>query len=341
MSSPAETRDAGQTSTSGCDGSTAVIVVNWNAGETLLDCLAALERQTVTVSRTIVVDNGSTDGSIAAARARFPHIEVMMLGRNTGFAHANNVALEHTDGVRWVALLNPDARPEPRWLEELLRAATAHAGYAFFASRLLSGIDPELLDGAGDSYHFAGLPGRAGHGLPAAGRFTTAREVFSACAAAALYRRDILLEAGGFDDRFFCYLEDVDLGFRLRLRGHRCLYVPGAVVHHLGSRSSGRGSDFYVYHGQRNLVWTFLRNIPGVWLWVLLLPHLALNLVALCHFTFRGQASVAWRAKRDALIAVPELLRDRRIIQASRRVRSWHVVRHMTLGWPGRRPLRG
>lgn len=338
-----ETSGPEQVSAGDCDESVAVIVVNWNAGETLLDCLAALERQTVSVSRTIVVDNGSTDGSVATARAHFPHTEVMMLGRNTGFAHANNVALERTDGIRWIALLNPDARPEPQWLEELLRAARAHAhaGYACFASRLLSGADPGRLDGAGDTYHIAGLPGRAGHGLASAGRFTAAREVFSACAAAALYRRDVLLETGGFEDRFFCYLEDVDLGFRLRLRGHRCLYVPDAVAHHLGSRSAGKGSDFYVYHGQRNLVWTFLRNMPGVWFWVLLLPHLALNLFALCHFALRGQASVAWRAKRDAVAALPEVLRDRRRIQASRRASPWQVVRHMTLGWSGRRPVRG
>lgn len=316
----------------------AVIVVNWNAGTALLDCLAALQRQTLPAARIIVVDNGSTDGSTAAAQALHPGLEWVALGRNTGFAHANNVALARTGGTRWIALLNPDARPAPDWLAQLLRAATTHPGHAFFASRLLSTADPSRLDGAGDGYHVTGLPGRAGYGLAAAGRYTSEREVFSACAAAALYRRDVLLQTGGFEESFFCYLEDVDLGFRLRLQGHRCLYVPDAIVHHLGSQSAGRGSDFYVYHGQRNLVWTFVRNMPGIWFWLLLLPHLVLNLIALCRFALRGQASVAWRAKRDAVAALPARLRERRIIQASRRVPAWAVVRHMALGWPGRRP---
>ena len=318
----------------------AVIVVNWNAGHVLIDCLAALELQTLQASRIVVVDNGSSDGSAAAAQLRFPHLEWITLGRNTGFAHANNVALARADGVRWIALLNPDARPEPQWLEELLRTAASRDEFTCFASRLVSATDPTRLDGAGDSYHVTGLPGRVGHGLAASGQFTTAREVFSACAAAALYRRDVLLETGGFEDKFFCYVEDVDLGFRLRLRGQRCLYVPTAVVHHLGSQSAGRGSDFYVYHGQRNIVWTFIRNMPGIWLWLFLLPHLALNLVALCHFAWRGQGKVAWHAKRDALYSLPSLLRDRRHIQSTRNTSAWEVVRCMSFGWPGLRRVR-
>jgi len=319
----------------------AVIIVNWNAGQVLLECLTALELQTLQASRIVVVDNGSSDDSVATARLRFPRIEWLTLGRNTGFAHANNVALAHADGVRWIALLNPDARPEPRWLEELLRCAASHGEFTCFASRLVAAADPARLDGAGDSYHIAGLPGRVGYGLPAAGKFMTPREVFSACAAAALYRRDVLLETGGFEDTFFCYLEDVDLGFRLRLRGQRCLYVPTAVVHHHGSQSTGRGSDFYVYHGQRNIIWTFIRNMPGIWLWLFLLPHVALNLIALCHFAWRGQGKVAWRAKRDALSALPAVLRDRRHIQATRSASAWEVVRRMSFGWSVRRPVRG
>src|SRR6185436_15150615 len=135
----------------------------------------------------------------------------------------------------------------------LLEAAAAEPAFACFASELRMAGDPRLLDGAGDVYHVSGLSWRRGHQRPLSGLGTERREVFSPCAAAALYRRDVLAAVGGFDESLFCYFEDIDLGFRLRLEGHRCLYVPGAVVHHVGSALSGRRSAFTVYHGHRNL----------------------------------------------------------------------------------------
>ncbi len=103
------------------------------------------------------------------------------------------------------------------------------------------------------------------------------REVFSACAAAALYRRDVFEALGGLDEDFFCYMEDVDLGFRLRLAGWGCTYVPTAVVHHVGSATSGRRSHFTTYHGHRNLVWVFFKNMPGALLWLYLPQHFSLT----------------------------------------------------------------
>ena len=103
-----------------------------------------------------------------------------------------------------------------------------------------------------------------GHGVPVSSVSEEVREVFSPCAAAALYRRSALVEIGGFDDDFFCYSEDVDLGFRLMLAGHSCLYVPTSVTHHVGSGTTGgQNSDFAVYHGHRNLVWTYVKDMPG------------------------------------------------------------------------------
>ena len=109
-------------------------------------------------------------------------------------------------------------------------AARHNPEYSFFASKLISADNPRVLDGAGDNYHVSGLVWRRGHGNTAQGEMNAPREVFAPCAAAALYRRSALIDVGGFDEDFFCYVEDVDLGFRLRLAGHRCLYVPQAVV---------------------------------------------------------------------------------------------------------------
>jgi GT2 family glycosyltransferase len=137
--------------------------------------------------------------------------------------------------TQWTVLLNPDAVPQPDWLETLITTAQEHPDYAFFACKMLDAADPKRLDGTGDVYHTSGHAWRQGFGKSSHVEGETATECFSPCAAAAMYRTDILQQVGGFDDRFFCYFEDVDLGFRLRLLGHRCLYVPEAVVADAGS----------------------------------------------------------------------------------------------------------
>jgi GT2 family glycosyltransferase len=134
-----------------------------------------------------------------------------------------------------------------------------------------------------------------------------------------LYRRQALVDIGGFDEAFFCYVEDVDLGFRLRLAGHKAMYVPEAVVRHVGSATTGgQGSDFSVYHGHRNLVWTFVKNMPGVLFWLLLPLHLLLNLVTIGMYIARGQGGMIFRAKKDAVKGLPQVWSKRKQIQASR-----------------------
>ena len=157
-------------------------------------------------------------------------------------------------------------------------------------------------------------------------------EVFAPCAAAAMYRRSAFLEAGGFDERYFAYLEDLDLAFRLRLAGHRCLYVPESTVLHVGSPRTGRTSDFTVFHAQRNMVWTYAKNMPTPLVWLYLPEHLLVNLVALAGYSLRGQARVVWRAKREAVRALPRVLAERRRLQAERRADAWQLRRLMGKG---------
>ena len=159
------------------------------------------------------------------------------------------------------------------------------------------------------------------------------REVFAPCAAAALVRRDAFDEVNGFDQSFFCYLEDVDLAFRLRLRGHRCLYVPGAVVHHVGFGTTEPRSAFAIYHGHRNLVWAWVKNMPGWWLWLYAPQHLLLTLVSLVRFSAIGHTRTILRAKIDALFGLGRALSERRRVQRTRTVRTGEVVAAMTRGW--------
>jgi hypothetical protein len=213
-----------------------VVIPTWNGERLLTACLDALRRQTLAPGRVIVVDNGSTDASrdvVEAAGA-----EWLALGENRGFPAAVNAGIA-ASAAPLVALLNNDAEPEPGWLEALVAAAEADPSLSLFASRMrFAGSD--LLNAAGDAFDVRGRGGyNRGLGESDGARFDEPRLVFGACAGAAMYRRSLFADIGLFDERFFLSWEDVDLDLRAALAGHRCLYVPGAVVHHRQGASSG------------------------------------------------------------------------------------------------------
>ena len=195
-----------------------LVVVTYNSTEQVEQCLQAIQGQTRRPDRIVIADSGSTDGTLGLVESSCARIgltvELMPFTENVGFAVANNRAVAELGGCSLVALLNPDAFPEAGWLTALVDAAAAHPEAASFASRLMAAGATDVLDGAGDTFHVSGLAWRVGHGQ-AIGRVPDALRagpVFSACAAAALYRRDDWQRVGGFDERFFCYVEDVDLG---------------------------------------------------------------------------------------------------------------------------------
>jgi GT2 family glycosyltransferase len=309
--------------------SVSVVIVSWNSAAYLRRCLASLDRQTYREFEVIVVDNGSTDGSTTDLVGAYEHLQLSVenLGSNRGFAAANNVGARLARG-RWLALLNPDAFAEPNWLEKLIQATHSKPD-AFFSSRQVQAGRPELLDGDGDAYHISGLAWRRSYGMPVPPPGGL-REVFSACAAAAMFPRGKFLDAGGFDEDYFAYHEDVDLGFRLRLRGLRCMLVPEAVVHHVGYGSSGRRSRLSTYYGHRNLVWTYVKDMPDPWFWLYLPLHLLMTIISLIYFALEGQGAVIWRAKIDALRGLPAALGKRAAIQRQRQVPTSEIRRTMT-----------
>ena len=304
-----------------------VVIVNWNAGPYLKRCLLSVSKQTRCPNEIIIVDNASKDGSADGIEEAFPRVKVVRLEKNIGFAAANNYAVRlASNESRWVALLNPDAFPEPSWLERLLAAADVHPECAFWGSRLIQADHPGILDGEGDYLHISGWAWRKNRGISAAQKGENPVEIFSPCAAAALYRRDAWEAAGGLDEDFFCYFEDVDLGFRLRLAGHRCLMAPDAEAYHIGSAvTGGRHSDFAIYHGHRNLVWTYVKNMPGPLFWLLIPLHIALNLASVVWFCMRGKGRIILKAKLDAFRGIPRMWQKRDDIQKNRSVSAGEI----------------
>ncbi len=287
-----------------------VIVVAYQSGAYLQPCLDALAAQTFADFECVVADNASTDGSVERLVLPDARFTVRPMGGNLGFAAANNRAAEDA-ATEFLALLNPDAVAEPAWLAEMVAAADAHPEAASVGALQLRLDDPTVMDGVGDVWHVAGLAWRAGEGK-AASTAPGDGVIFGPCGAAALYRTADFRAAGGFDERFFCYCEDVDLAFRLRARGRASVRASRAVVRHAGSGISGRASDFTLFHGHRNRVWVFFKNTPGPWLWVFLPYHLLFNVLYIALAVRRGFPRPIWRAYRAAWAGLPAILRERR-----------------------------
>jgi len=291
------------------------IVVNYNGGDYLKACLDSLERQTLAPTRVIVVDNASNDGSAELAAQHSLGVEMISNIENLGFAVANNQAIKQAQDCKWLALLNPDAEAAPEWLEALYAATKEHPLFDSFASLQIAASDSNVCDGAGDCYHAVGYGWRRGHNLPLDPEMKDYQEVFSSCAAACLLRRSAVEAVDGFDSQFFCYGEDLDLGFRMRLNGGKALFVRRAEVLHHQSAITGQRSEFSVYHGQRNLVWVFTKNMPTSVFILMLLPHVALNLGSIIAYSARGQFRTVLKAKLDALRGLKAIWKKRQIVQ--------------------------
>lgn len=296
----------------------ALIIVNYNGEDFIQACLDAVAQQTLPPARVIVVDNASTDGSLAIAQTHRLQPELICNENNEGFAVANNQAVALVDDCEWIALLNPDTVAERDWLEQLFRGTSKFPHHAAFASLQVAAGTHPLCDGAGDLYHLIGYGWRQAHNLALQDAPSCDAEVFSACAAATLVKRAVFVELGGFDEDFFCYCEDIDFGFRLRLAGYRTVFIASAQVMHVQSGISGVGSEFSQYHGHRNMIWVFLKNMPAPLLFIMLIPNLVMHSLAIVAAARSGRAGLVARAKWHALQGFPEQLAKRKTIQSSR-----------------------
>jgi N-acetylglucosaminyl-diphospho-decaprenol L-rhamnosyltransferase len=306
-----------------------VVVVVYESGPTLAECLAAVRAQTWRDYEIVLVDNASSDRTAQAAHHADRAIRLIENAENLGFAAAVNQGAKAAKG-RWLALLNPDAFAEPDWLAALVAAAGGNPGVLSFTSRQLMADDPTKLDGLGDVMALAGYPFRGGYTHANPGHLEPGW-VFSGCGGAMMVDRELFLRLGGFDERLFCYCEDVDLGYRLRLVGEPTLLVPDAVVRHVGSASSGgRRSDFAVFHGTRNRFWVFVKDTPAVLFWLTLPLHILATLVLFARHATRGEIVTPVRGLASGIKHIGIALEARREAQATRTASSWEIARAMT-----------
>ena len=282
-----------------------VVIVNYNGGAFLQEAVNALSRQTLKDFELIVFDNASSDGSADALDLTgLAEARLIRHSDNIGFAAGNNRAAEAARGT-WLALLNPDTVAAPDWLEKLIAASQAYPDCRNFASAQINLNNPDLLDGAGDAYLIFGFPWRGGFGRPAS-ELPPSGWVFSACGAAAMYDRELFLSMGGFDERFFCYCEDVDLGFRLQLAGYDCRFVSEAVVRHAGSGITGHRSAFSTYYGTRNRIWTYSKNMPPAVLVATFPVHVLLTLYIVARNTFTPRFWPMVHGLKDGMIGIAD-----------------------------------
>jgi hypothetical protein len=259
-----------------------VIIPNWNGQHLLAPCLKALAAQTDQDHEVVLVDNGSQDGSVEWVRSHFPAVRVLAQARNLGFAAAVNQGIRASDSC-YVATLNNDTEPAPGWLAELVTSAESAPRVGMCASKMLFADRPGVINSTGICVDRAGIAWDRRGGEVDDEREAAPVEVFGPCGGAALYRRAMLDEIGLFDEDFFAYLEDVDLAWRARRAGWRCLYAPAARVLHRHSATGVEGSPFKSYHLGRNKVWLIAKNYPFGPLWQYVLPLILYDVVAVAY----------------------------------------------------------
>jgi len=307
-------------------------VVNWNRKDLLRACLLSLRRQTGVPFETIVVDNGSTDGSAELAELEFGAC-VIRNAENRGFCAANNQGIAVAQG-EFLALLNNDAEAEPGWLAALHAACSRSPEVGMAASKVLVWEEPGRIDKVGHLIFPDGQNRGRGSGALDRGQFDREEEVLWPDGCAAMYRKAMLDRIGGFDEDFFAYGDDAELGLRARIAGWRCIYTPGAVVRHHRGSTMGKGSPERLRLIERNRLLLALKLFP--WSLLLLNPvFFAVRVAAgvflagrgageTAHFQgWRGKLAIGWALMRGDLAALrlaPRILRKRAAIGRIRRL---------------------
>jgi len=296
-----------------------VIIPNWNGKHFLSTCLKALEGQSFRDFEVILVDNASCDGSSELVVRDFPWVKILQLPNNLGFAGGVNMGIKEAQG-NLIALLNNDTEVTPNWLEYLYKATQKYPSAGAIASKVLRFYKRNIIDSAGDVYRTDGTSAHRGGGEEDKGQFDREAFVFGASGVSAMYRKEMLDEIGLFEDYFFAYYEDVDLCFRAQIAGWKVIYIPEAVVYHIGSGSTSSLSSLSVYHTTKNELAVICRNMP---LGILIknLPNILLaRILKIFFYIYYGRSKEYFKGLAWFILNLPKLLSERKKIQKTRKV---------------------
>ena len=310
-----------------------VIILNWNGCELLEACLGSLRRQDTDDFEIIVVDNGSQDGSLRMLESASPECRLIRNEENLGFCEGNNQAFRASTS-ELVVLLNNDVEVAPDFLSRLMTAADLDPEFGMFAARVMMYDRPEVFDSTGLLVYPDGVCRSRGWLEEDRGQFDESDECLGPNGCAAMYRRGMLDDVGMFDERYFAYLEDLDLAFRGQLRGWRCRYVADAVAYHKKSMTSGYHSAFKAFLVERNRIWNAFKLFPRRILFLSPLytftRYVAQGYAALTgqgitkgftrDYSHAGLSAILLRAYVSALRGLPAILADRHRVQRRRRL---------------------
>lgn len=306
-----------------------IIVLNWNGKQYLETCLSSLVRQTYKNIEIIFVDNGSSDGSIDYVRNKFPGVVILGHAANLGFAEGVNSGIRISRG-EFIATINNDAQADENWINNLVKVIESDQGIGCCGSKMMRYYARNIIDSAGIVVYQNGNAYDRGSEEEDKGQYNSQEEIFGACAGAALYRRKMLDKIGLFDKDYFAYLEDVDISFRMRLFGWKCIYVPDALVYHMHSATSKQASPFKLFYLERNKLWNMWKYYPVTTLimqfpytnifyykYLLLFIHKSLkkdkpNKEPILSYGFFSIASAVLRAKFSAYWKLPRIIAQRR-----------------------------
>ena len=305
-----------------------IIVPSHDGRRWLARCLPRVGSGVLTRHEVIVSDNGSRDDTASWLAAEWPSVRVVCVPEAIGFAAACNRGARAASAPVLV-FLNNDTEPQDGWLDRLIDRVLAEPDRVVATARLVLLDAPDIIDSAGDEYAWWGAAYKRGAG-DAARRYEEPREVFSPCGAAFAIGRDLFERLGGFDEVFGSVCEDVDLGYRVRLVGGRCVYVPDSVVRHAGSATLGIEAPGPIRLGQRNLEWTWWANTPALLLVPMVPLHIIYNAIAAVFFWRRGRSGAFWQGKREALSGWRHAMAKRRHVQAIRSAGAGRIVAAMT-----------
>lgn len=308
-----------------------VIIPNWNGMKYLEICLNSLRKQTFREFETIIVDNGSTDGSVEFIKKNYPEIEVIELPENKGFSVAINEGIRIANG-KFIALLNNDVAVAPNWLEEMIKSLEENLTIYSFASKMLKFNSRNIIDSAGDLFSKVGIGFNRGSDREDSEVYNNPKKVFSPCAGAAIYRKSLFDEIGLFDEDFFAYYEDVDLGFRAQLNGYQCLYVPTAIVYHVGGATSKNMPRLMTFLIWRNSIFVLIKNMPTSILKKHIFKIILFYLLRMGNFIRKGEIISLIKGGTSVLKKLNVMLNKRQIIQSNRKILDEYIESHLCSG---------